>query len=47
MGNLIPPQAVKKMFRSILEAVGYMHKNGYMHRDLKPANILFETPPPI
>lgn len=26
--------------KSLLEAVNYMHKSGFMHRDLKPSNVL-------
>lgn len=29
------------LIRQILEAVGYMHKQGVVHRDLKPENLLF------
>ena len=31
------------MFKQIVEAINYCHKNNVCHRDLKPENFLFET----
>ncbi|KAK9453049.1 calmodulin-binding protein kinase [Dipodascopsis uninucleata] len=31
------------LIRSIVSAVGYLHKHGIVHRDLKPENLLFRT----
>ncbi|KRX04829.1 Protein kinase-like domain [Pseudocohnilembus persalinus] len=31
------------IFKQILQAVNYCHKNNILHRDLKPENILFES----
>lgn len=28
------------LFLQILDAVGYIHRNGYVHKDIKPANIM-------
>jgi len=33
----------RHVFRQIIAAVAYIHKQGYAHRDLKPENFLFET----
>ena len=35
--------SVKKIMKSILEGLEYMHSKNLMHRDLKPDNILFRT----
>uniref|UniRef100_A0A672T559 Calcium/calmodulin-dependent protein kinase type 1D-like n=1 Tax=Sinocyclocheilus grahami TaxID=75366 RepID=A0A672T559_SINGR len=32
------------VIRQVLEAVGYLHKNGIVHRDLKPENLLYYSP---
>lgn len=31
------------IIRSIVEALGFAHRNGFVHRDIKPANILFNA----
>jgi calcium-dependent protein kinase len=31
------------VFKQILEAINYCHKNSVCHRDLKPENFLFES----
>lgn len=30
----------KELFKQLLSAIEYMHRNGICHRDLKPNNIL-------
>ncbi|XP_012689947.1 calcium/calmodulin-dependent protein kinase IGb isoform X2 [Clupea harengus] len=32
------------VIQQVLEAVGYLHKNGIVHRDLKPENLLYYSP---
>lgn len=36
-------QYAAHVFRQVLEAINYCHKQGVCHRDLKPENFLFET----
>ncbi|OHS97341.1 CMGC family protein kinase [Tritrichomonas foetus] len=36
----LPPELVKKIMYSILDALRYIHMKGFVHRDIKPANIL-------
>lgn len=38
------PDTIKKIMKSILEGLEYMHEKNIMHRDLKPDNILFKNP---
>ena len=33
---------VQRLFRGLLEGVGFIHSMGIMHRDLKPQNIVFD-----
>ncbi|CAN5287931.1 hypothetical protein BH10PLA2_BH10PLA2_37370 [soil metagenome] len=35
--------AAASLLRTLAEAVGFVHKHGFIHRDLKPANILFKA----
>ncbi|KAF8363636.1 hypothetical protein PRIPAC_90559, partial [Pristionchus pacificus] len=32
---------IKRWFKQLVTAVGYIHKKNLIHRDLKPSNILF------
>jgi len=41
-GNM-PEQAVKRVMRGILEAVGHVHKQGMLHRDIKPDNLVMQV----
>ncbi len=36
--------AVRTIIFQVLQALSYMHRNGFFHRDLKPENILCSTP---
>ncbi|ORC87685.1 putative protein kinase [Trypanosoma theileri] len=36
--NPLPSQNAKKLFKMLLSAVAYMHKEGILHRDVKPSN---------
>ena len=38
-----PEKEAKKIFKSILEAITYMHSQGITHRDLKPENIFIDS----
>ncbi|CAD8126526.1 unnamed protein product [Paramecium sonneborni] len=40
----LPFLTVKVIFRQIVEAIKYIHQQGFMHRDLKPSNILLKKP---
>ena len=39
----LPLAEVVRIFKALLEAVGYAHAQGMLHRDLKPANILLDA----
>ena len=39
----IKESTIKKIFKSIVTAVEYLHGNGICHRDLKPDNILYNS----
>ena len=34
------------IFRKMIDAVAFMHRNGIVHRDIKPENLLYEGPEP-
>ncbi|AAZ12255.1 protein kinase, putative [Trypanosoma equiperdum] len=36
--NPLSPQSAKSLFRMLLGALAYMHKEGILHRDVKPSN---------
>jgi len=40
--GLMPPEAVKKLMRDILEAVEHVHSQGMLHRDIKPDNLVMQ-----
>lgn len=40
--GIMPPNAVKKIMREILEAVDHVHKAGMLHRDIKPDNLVMQ-----
>ncbi|KAL4901564.1 kinase-like domain-containing protein [Aspergillus multicolor] len=39
LGRPLPEREGHEMTMQLLEALGFMHDNGFAHRDLKPANI--------
>ncbi len=41
-GERMPVDEVLGLFRTLLEAVGYAHRQGMIHRDLKPANVMLD-----
>ena len=42
--DLFSESSVRTIVFQILQALSYMHRNGFFHRDLKPENILCSTP---
>jgi len=38
--GIMPPGAVKRLVRDILEAVEHVHQQGMLHRDIKPDNFM-------
>ena len=42
--DLFSEGAVRTIIFQILQALAYMHRNGFFHRDLKPENILCSSP---
>ncbi|MGH2523563.1 MAG: serine/threonine-protein kinase, partial [Anaerolineales bacterium] len=38
----LPLDEVVRLFRALLDAVGYAHAHGMVHRDLKPANVMLD-----
>ncbi len=41
-GERLPLDEILRLFRALLDAVGYAHAVGMVHRDLKPANVMLE-----
>lgn len=39
----LPQKAAIYYFRQLLEALAYIHSNGFAHRDIKPENLLFDA----
>ena len=38
-------EEIRDLLHQALQAVAYVHKNGYMHRDIKPENFLISEGP--
>ena len=36
----LPDNEIKRLFKQMLDAVGYIHAKGYIHRDIKPSNFM-------
>ena len=41
-GESLPVPEVLRLFRALLEAVGYAHERSLIHRDIKPANVMLD-----
>ena len=39
-GGTLDPEEARALTRPLLDALGYLHRQGIVHRDIKPANIL-------
>jgi serine/threonine-protein kinase 11 len=42
-GVRLPTDTIFSIFRQVLEAVRYLHSNGFVHQDIKPRNILLHA----
>lgn len=40
--NSLPPKQIQKLTRTMLDAIGYVHRMGMLHRDISPDNILLD-----
>ena len=43
MRNTYSERDAARIFKQIVEAVGYLHENGVIHRDIKPENVVFQN----
>ncbi|SNS93380.1 serine/threonine-protein kinase [Antarctobacter heliothermus] len=41
--NALTPEAIRELAVILLQALGYVHRNGILHRDISPDNILLDT----